>query len=55
MHSDRVPDTILAEERDGIPLLQAIAFLEGGAEVCGGFFDLLPVQAFFCYGVGVAG
>jgi hypothetical protein len=55
VHCDRVPDAILAEERDGVAFLQAIAFLEGCAEVRGGFFDLQPVQALFGEGVGVAG
>jgi hypothetical protein len=55
VHCNRVPDAILAEERDSVAFLQAIALFESGAEVRGGFFDLQPVQAFFGQGVGVAG
>jgi len=55
VHGDWVPDAVLAEECDGVAFLQPIALFESGAEVRGGFFDLLPVQPFFGDGVGVAG
>ena len=54
MHCHRVPDGILAEERDGVAFFEAIAFHESGAEMRGGFFDVEPVQAFFGDGIGVA-
>jgi hypothetical protein len=55
MHSDRIPNAILAEQRNSVAFLQAIALLESGAEVGRGFLDLQPVEAFLGEGVGVAG
>jgi hypothetical protein len=55
VHRDRIPNAILAKQRNSIAFLQAVAFLESGAEVGRGFFDLQPVEAFFGEGVGVAG
>ena len=54
MHCHRVPDGILAEERDGLAFFEAIAFHESGTEMRGGFFDFEPVQALFGDGIGVA-
>ena len=54
MHCHRVPNAILAEERDGVAFFEAIASNESGAEVRGGFFDFEPVQALFGDGIGVA-
>lgn len=54
MHCHRVPDGILAEERDGLALFETIAFHESSAKMRGGFFDFKPVQAFLSDGIGVA-
>ena len=54
MHCHRVPDGILAEERDGVAFFEAIAFHESRAEMRGGFFDFEPVQALFGDGIRVA-
>jgi hypothetical protein len=55
VHCDRIPDAVLAKERDGVAFLQPIALLESGTEVRCCFFDFKPVQTLFGEGIGVAG
>lgn len=54
MHCHGVPNTVLAEERDSVAFLEAIAFDQSSAEICRSFFYLKPVQALFSDGIGVA-
>jgi len=54
VHCHRVPDAVLAEQRDGVTFFETIAFHKSSAEMCGGFFDLKPVQALLGNGIGVA-
>lgn len=54
VHCHGVPDAVLAEKCDRVASLEAIAFHESGAKICGGFFDFEPVQALFGDGIGVS-
>ena len=54
MHCHWIPDAVLTEKCDGVAFFEAIALYKSSAEMCGGFFDLKPVQALLGDGIGIA-